>query len=133
MTMMTKTFTRMLLCSVLLLGASSCWAFTSTTSSSTAAAGKNILPSVPKSSLPSSLSSPLSTRIGNDDGNGRRSSSRTELHYHNFAADDHENAEPLRMSALDLERFANIKTRGKTMPIVILDSVLPGQKYYFKR
>eukprot|EP00339_Tiarina_fusa_P002967 CAMPEP_0117020352 /NCGR_PEP_ID=MMETSP0472-20121206/15487_1 /TAXON_ID=693140 ORGANISM="Tiarina fusus, Strain LIS" /NCGR_SAMPLE_ID=MMETSP0472 /ASSEMBLY_ACC=CAM_ASM_000603 /LENGTH=303 /DNA_ID=CAMNT_0004725545 /DNA_START=53 /DNA_END=964 /DNA_ORIENTATION=- len=43
-----------------------------------------------------------------------------------------EDAEPLQLSTFDIERFAELKTRGTTMPIVILDSVLPGQTLFFK-
>ncbi len=42
-------------------------------------------------------------------------------------------AEPLSLSTKDLERLSELKTRGMTMPIVIMDVILPGQKLHFQR
>jgi hypothetical protein len=42
-------------------------------------------------------------------------------------------AEPLSLSTKDLERLSELKTRAMTMPIVIMDVILPGQKLHFQR
>lgn len=40
-------------------------------------------------------------------------------------------AEPLSLSASDLERLSKLRDRHKTIPIMILDAMLPGQKLEF--
>jgi hypothetical protein len=47
--------------------------------------------------------------------------------------DSAEAAEPLPLSTEDLKRLTEMKNRAATMPVVIMDSILPGQKLYFQR
>ena len=62
---------------------------------------------------------------------------QSRLHYTNHLQDDYwdraEAAEPLPLSTQDLDRFSEMSSRGTTMPVVILDCILPGQKIYFQR
>ena len=43
-----------------------------------------------------------------------------------------ENATPLNLSASDMQRFQALKTRQKTMPILVLDSMVPRQELTFE-
>ena len=124
--------------------APSCLAFVPSSSATTTTSTRSSLPSsvaklgtnegslspLPKKHSSSSSSSSLSLLYKQHQCNvGRMRVGR--LRYGNL--DDHESAEPLQFSAQDLARIAEISTRGTTMPIVILDSVLPGQQFYNKR
>lgn len=42
-------------------------------------------------------------------------------------------ARPLPLSQADLARMDEMKTRGKVIPVVLLDALLPGQRIYFSR
>jgi hypothetical protein len=57
----------------------------------------------------------------------------SELCYSWGEEDSAASAQPLPYSPKDLERLAELKTREITIPIVILDSILPGQKLYYQR
>jgi hypothetical protein len=57
---------------------------------------------------------------------------KSELYY-SWEEDSEASAQPLPYSTRDLERLAELKTREITVPIVILDSILPGQKLHFQR
>jgi hypothetical protein len=87
----------------------SCLAFTASTSA--------WVPSVPKLNARQQHTVSSKIRTSTEIGYGKR----------------REDAEPLQLSTFDIERLAELRTRGTTMPIVILDSVLPGQKFFFKR
>jgi hypothetical protein len=56
---------------------------------------------------------------------------KSELRY--SWEEDSAGAQPLPYSPKDLDRLAELKTREITVPIVILDSILPGQKLHFQR
>jgi hypothetical protein len=58
---------------------------------------------------------------------------KSELWYSWGEEDSAASAQPLPYSPKDLERLAELKTREITIPIVILDSILPGQKLYYQR
>lgn len=47
--------------------------------------------------------------------------------------DGAESAQPLPLSKADLARMNEMKTRGKVIPVVLLDAMLPGQRIYFSR
>ena len=42
-------------------------------------------------------------------------------------------SEPSPLSSHDLERLSELKNRKQTMPLVIMDIMLPGQTLYFSR
>jgi hypothetical protein len=64
----------------------------------------------------------------------RRHPQKTSL---NLAYDDlddsPEAATPLRLSVKDLELMTEMKSRSLTMPVLILDAMLPGQKLTLQR
>lgn len=64
----------------------------------------------------------------------RRHSQKTSLNlaYNDFD-DSPEAATPLRLSAMDLDLMKEIKSRSLTMPVLILDAMLPGQKLTLQR
>ena len=62
------------------------------------------------------------------------SSCSTSLFSLRLSGDDSpEAAKPLQLSIKDLERLADVKSRSVTMPIMIMDAMLPGQKLVFSR
>jgi hypothetical protein len=54
------------------------------------------------------------------------------LAYNDFD-DSPEAATPLQLSVKDLELMTEIKSRSLTMPVLIIDAMLPGQKLTLQR
>jgi hypothetical protein len=53
--------------------------------------------------------------------------------YSHSPLDGPESAQPLPLSKADLARIDDMKTRGKVIPVVLMDAMLPGQRIYFSR
>jgi hypothetical protein len=47
--------------------------------------------------------------------------------------DSAESAKPLSLSVADLQRFTEMKSRTLTIPILIMDAIVPGQRLSFQR
>lgn len=64
--------------------------------------------------------------------------SKQTLVVRNLYDDDHymdsaESAKPLSLSVADIQRFTELKSRTVTMPILIMDAIVPGQRLSFQR
>ena len=55
------------------------------------------------------------------------------LFYKNFRADDGDDAQLLPLNDSDIRKIQEMKERHITIPIIILDAILPGQSMNFRR